>query len=394
MRVAINLEQLLLPAPGGIGRYAAQLIKRLPRLQPDAAPPEARDEYLAFCARHRADVVTAAFRRFDLDDIEPKVLPLPRTLLFNAWQRAGLLKLGRLHPDLQGLDVVHAPSIGIPPRGPHALVVTLHDATPLLFPDSFDSRALRFHRAGLNAVRRRADVIIAVSESARKDICTRSDIDPNRVRVVYNGVEPVHVPRELVEATLRREGLDDRPFVFWVGIVEERKNVGTLVRAFKQLVDEGELDHRLVLLDPSGWNGFSPADANDAVADAAALGDRLRLLGRVDEPTLNALYRGADVFAFPSLHEGFGLPILEAMIQGTPVVCSDTSAMPEIAGDAAVLAPPDDVASWTSALWQAISDGDLRAVLAQRGPKRAREFSWARTARRTQQIYAQAAHGA
>jgi glycosyltransferase involved in cell wall biosynthesis len=382
MRVALNLEQLLQPAPGGIGRYTAELARLLPTL-----PSTDADEItlVPFVARHRREDVEARLREFGLDGVDPVVLPLPRPLLYDAWH---LLRRPRLRRSrrLRYADVVHAPSVAVPPKSDAPLVVTAHDAAPLIYPETYPRRGRRFHTQGLAAAAKRADLVITVSESAAEELAAYTAIPPERMRVVPNGVDLEIAGDAQVEATRRELGLDDAPYVFWIGSLEPRKNVGTLVDAFVRWAMHTDLPHRLVLAGPAGWL----EDEASVLAPARRLGDRVRTLGRVGDPALSALYRGADLFAFPSHHEGFGIPVLEAMAQETPVIAADIPALREIASGAAVLRSPDDPDAWVAALDNLLHDEAELSRLGKAGRARAQGYSWTRCAEETRAIYLEA----
>ena len=236
-------------------------------------------------------------------------LGLPRPLLYDAWHVLGLPPLGLADRRHGGVDVVHAPSVAVPPRGRTPLVVTVHDVAPAQYPETFSRRGRRFHAQGLAAAARRADVVIAVSHAAADEIVAHSTIPDGRIRVIPNGVDMIEVTDAQRRRTIDRFGLGDAPYVLWVGSLEPRKGVGTLVAAMGRTGGSA----RLVLAGYPGWLSDGLIDPGDR----DALGDRLRQLGQVDEVDLWALYAGATVFALPSRHEGFGLPVLEAMSQGT-----------------------------------------------------------------------------
>jgi glycosyltransferase involved in cell wall biosynthesis len=382
MRVALNLEQLLQPAPGGIGRYTAELARLLPTL-----PSTDADEItlVPFVARHRREDIEARLREFGLAGVDPVVLPLPRPLLYDAWHLLRRPRLGRSRR-LRYADVVHAPSVAVPPKSDAPLVVTAHDAAPLIYPETYPRRGRRFHTQGLAAAAKHADLVITVSQSAAEELAMYTAIPPERMRVVPNGVDLEIAGDAQVEATRRELGLDDAPYVFWIGSLEPRKNVGLLVDAFVRWALHTDLPHRLVLAGPAGWL----EDEASVLAPARRLGDRVRTLGRVGDPALGALYRGADVFAFPSRHEGFGIPVLEAMAQGTPVVCSDIPVFREVGGDAARFVPVDDVAALADTIGALLGDTAERDALVARGLEHVQAFSWERCADATIAVYREA----
>jgi glycosyltransferase involved in cell wall biosynthesis len=383
MRVGLNVEQLLYRAPGGIGRYTAKLAGLLPLLFPD-------DTIVTFTAHHSEDETNQAYQRFGLDQVgvsPPLDLPLPRALLYQSWHMTGLPRLGWLSPALRGLDVIHAPSVAVPPSNQARLVVTIHDLAPLLFPETFPPRGRRFHVQGIRAAARRAALVITVSEAASAEILEHTPIPAERLRVVPNGVDLLQADEDTVAETLARRGLSRVPYVLWVGSLEPRKNVGMLVAAFSRLLAaEPDLPHRLVLAGPLGWlhDRLLPA------GDQEVLGDRLQRLGRVSETELRALYAGAELFAFPSRHEGFGLPVLEAMAQGTPVLCADIPALVEVSGGAARLVKGDEIDAWVAALGELLRDPTARATLGRAGRQRAAHFDWERSVRATRAVYEEA----
>jgi glycosyltransferase involved in cell wall biosynthesis len=379
MRVALNLEQLLQPAPGGIGRYTAELARLLPTL-----PARNADTVtvVPFVARHRRAHIEARLREFGLEDLDPVALRLPRPLLYDAWH---LLRRPRLERSrrLRDVDVVHAPSVAVPPKERVPLVVTAHDAAPLIFPETYPRRGRRFHEQGLAAAADRADIVITVSHASADELVAHTAIERDRIRVVPNGVDLELAGDDEVAEIRRRFDLGDKPYVFWIGSLEPRKNVGLLVDAFAQWAARTDLPHQLVLAGPAGWL----EDESAVLRPARPLGDRVRTLGRVGDPALRALYRGADVFAFPSRHEGFGIPVVEAMAQETPVLAADIPALREVAAGAAVLRSPDDTDAWVAALDNLFHDADERARLGAAGRRRAQHYSWARCADETRAVY-------
>jgi glycosyltransferase involved in cell wall biosynthesis len=384
VRVAVNVEQLLYQPPGGIGRYTAKLVTLLPRLFTD-------DVVVPFTAWHRGGAIDQAWRAVAADGDAPPArpvrIPFPRPILYEGWNTFGLPPLAWSSPRLGGVDVVHAPSVAVPPTGRVPLVVTIHDIAPALYPETFPWHGRWFHARGLAAAARRADLVIAVSEAARAEILAHSTISGDRLRVVHNGVDHRAASAGEIKATLARHQLGGAPYVLWVGTREPRKNVATLVTAFDRLDRAGgAAGHSLVLAGPAGWL----ADDLVPAAVRGRLGERLRLLGHLDAAELRALYAGATVFALPSRHEGFGLPVLEAMAQATAVVCSDIDALREVAGGAARLVAPDDVDGWAQALQDLLADDDARAALAGAGRARAAVFSWDRTVAETREVYSEA----
>jgi glycosyltransferase involved in cell wall biosynthesis len=238
----------------------------------------------------------------------------------------------------------------------------------------------------------RADVLLADSESTRRDLIELLRVPEDRVFVVYAGVEARFRPEPDPDDAARRQRYAlERPYILSVGTLQPRKNYRRLIQAFHRLAQEYGVSHDLVIAGGKGWL----YDDVYATIDALRLEGRVRVLGFVDDDDLPALYRGADAFAFPSLYEGFGIPVLEAMGCGTPVVTSNVSSLPEVAGDAALQVPPDDVDALADALWRSISDTALRQVHRTRGFEQVARFTWRRAAEDLLGVYARIAptHG-
>jgi glycosyltransferase involved in cell wall biosynthesis len=384
MRVAFNVEQLVQQPPGGIGRYTAELARLLPVGDAsDADDPGV--ELVAFTARHGRAAVARALESFGLtgtDGLDPVRLALPRPLLYDSWNVLAFPPLGVLHPALREVDLVHAPSLAVPPRGDTPLVVTVHDAAPILFPETYPLRGRWFHERGFAAAARRADVVIALTQASALEISEHTSVPADRIRIVPHGVEQEMMDDDDVAEACHAIGIGDVPYVLWVGTLEPRKGLPTLVDAFGAVVESG-LPHRLVVVGSHGW-----LDTADAVAvQARTLGERICSTGPVSDHTLRALYRGADLFAFPSLHEGFGLPVLEAMAQGTAVVCSDLPVLREVGEEAVGYAAPGDVTAWKDVLVPLLRDDAGRTALAHAGRARAEGFTWERCAARTRAVY-------
>lgn len=379
MRAALNFEQLLSPSPGGVGRYTARLALHLAALGV---------EVLGAVARHPHGEVEQAWTRAGLSPSVglPEVMALPRPLLYDAWH---LLEW----PPLAGsaaADVVHAPSLAVPPKRGKPMVVSVHDAAPWLFPEAFGRRGRWFHAMGARAAARRADVVLTGSHAAAEEVVGNMGLDAARIRVVPYGVDEFVAPAEgAVHEVLGRCGLLGAPYVLWVGSLEPRKGVGTLVAAMARLQGgRGEGDKAAPHLVMAGYRGWQNEQLLPAT-ERAALGERLHQLGRVSEEELQVLYANATAFAFPSLHEGFGLPVLEAMAAGVPVLASDIPPLREVAGGAALLVPPGRPQEWAEALASVLSEptGPEVAARVQAGRQRATEHSWVATAEATLSVY-------
>ena len=252
--------------------------------------------------------------------------------------------------------------------------MTVHDLAFLHEPSHFTPRGLRFFKRGMQLALAEADAIVCPSEATRAD-AIEAGFDAARTRVIPLGVDIPTAAAGAIESVRKKHGLY-RPYVLWIGTIEPRKNLPRLIEAFRKL--DTEID--LALVGPEGWN-------EDLQGLIKGLEGRVRVPGFVPHSELGALYAGAEVFCFPSLLEGFGFPVLEAMTQGTPVVTSAGTSTEEIAGDAGVLVDPLDVGSIAEGLRSVLEDGALAARLGEAGRARAATYTWARTAELLVDVY-------
>jgi glycosyltransferase involved in cell wall biosynthesis len=360
VRVAFHVDQLWFAAPGGIGTYVSHLARDLPLTAPD-------DELVPYSAswagRTTPDGVPAETRSVGM--------PIRALYPMWAWSRRPCL------PQRFGtLDVIHAtnPAAIAPARTGQALVVTIHDLAFERFPELYPPRWLRLYRRGLEIVGREAHAVLTPSRDAAEAIAAHG-VERERIHVT-----PLAADRPV--GTTPSPAPYDSPYVLFVGTLEPRKNLPRLVRAFRHAVGEASLPHRLVLAGATGWQ--QDALANELAADGDG---RVHLPGRVGARELEALYRGADAVVYPSLYEGFGLPVLEALAYGRPTLSSSISSIPEVAGDAALLVDPENDDAIATGLVRILTDEPLRAELMQKGPARAASFSWTATARATLDAY-------
>jgi glycosyltransferase involved in cell wall biosynthesis len=299
-----------------------------------------------------------------------------------AWEQTGMAATIAA----QRLDVFHGPISVVPVAMLVPSVVTVHDLAFLKFPDQIPAKRRNWLIAGTRASARKAAKIITVSGSTRTDLLEWLNIPEDKVQAIPLAISP-HVKR--VSGTsldvFRMKWNVDHPFILAVGTLEPRKNLPTLLRAFAKIKDD--IPHQLVLVGPEGWL----TGELKATLDELALGDRVRLTGFVSDEELGGWYSAADLFAFPSYYEGFGLPSIEAMHCGAPVLASNTSSFPEVVGDAGVLIPPTDIDTWAEAMRDLLRDEARRDNLREKGLVRAEAFSWRRTAQETYDIYASVA---
>lgn len=294
------------------------------------------------------------------------------------------------------LDLLHAPDFTLPPTRARTLL-TIHDLSFLILPQAFTPNFHRFLSRMVPRSLRRADHVLADSEATRRDLERLLRVDAQRVTVVYPGVSAAFrpLPPEACEPVRRHFGLPDTFFLF-VSTISPRKNLVRLLEAFARVIDQGHWSSGtaaqpawpagIPILVIAGQRGWLYEEVFAAI-EQLRLGDRVRVLDYVDDKDLPALYNLACASVYPSLYEGFGLPPLEALACGTPVVTADNSSLPEVVGDAAVLVDAESIDSIASGLMQVLADTSLRARLRAAGPERARTFTWDRAAQRLLQCY-------
>lgn len=278
--------------------------------------------------------------------------------------------------------LLHATMNVAPWWTPCPVVVTIHDLAYLRYPEVHPLGRRLYLSALTRITVRRARAIVAVSRFTRDEIVRFFRVPPQRIRVIYEGYDPAFrpLPAAEVEAFRKQHNLPER-YLLYVGNLEPRKNLPTLVRAFARIAAEHDLV--LVLAGPPGW-GYTGLFR---LVEALGLEGRVRFPGFVPAEELPLWYNAAVAFVYPSRYEGFGLPPLEAMACGTPVVVSSASSLPEVVGEAAVQVDPDDVDSLAGALLELLTRHELRETYRERGPERARRFSWSRAARETLFLY-------
>lgn len=298
-----------------------------------------------------------------------------RTLVRDLWwHQAGVERTARR----VGADVLHLPAAVGPVRGRLPTVVTIHDLSVLHGPQDFRPWFRNYARVVIPRLARRAARVITVSETTRRDVMEHLGLPEERVVAVPNGVDG-----SWRQATSRRDDLPPR-YVLSVGTLEPRKNLVRLFEAVR-LLGERPATRDIVLIHAGGYGWL--ADDIVRAAHSPALRGRVRLLGYVTQEDITSLYGQARLLAYPSLFEGFGLPVLEAMACGCPVVTSDRSSLPEVAGDAAILVDPESVDAIAEGIRRVWEDDALAADFRARGLERARLFSWERTARLTADVY-------
>jgi glycosyltransferase involved in cell wall biosynthesis len=351
----------------GIGTYIRNLLRQLSRLDHDTeyvllGRPEDLTDLKGLGENFRAVPETAGNYSLAEQVRVPLALKRERVTLF------------------------HAPHYVLPPLVPCKSVVTIHDCIHLMFPQYLPNRfALTYARRSIALAARRATRVMTVSETSKRDIMRFFGTPSEKIDVIHNayderfGTEPSEEEISRVRERYQLEG----DFILYAGNVRPHKNLERVIEAFHIVRSQG-LDHvKLVMI----GDDISKYAALRRAVHRHQLHKYVRFLGYVPEVTLAAMYRLAGVFVFPSLYEGFGLPPLEAMASGTPVVTSNVSSLPEVTGDAAVLVDPYDPSAIADGIARVLSDGEFSASLRSRGLARARQFSWETSVRRVLEIY-------
>lgn len=365
MRIGID-ARLTYYTNAGISQYTLRLIQGLAQI-------DQKDEFLIL--RDRRDPLTITdnhnFRRINLWT--------PSHHRFEQW---GL----RFELPSLGLDLLHSPDFIPPFRRNFRSAITIHDLAFLLYPHFLTQDSARYYGQIDQAVKR-ADHIIAVSESTKQDTIRLLGVPESKISVIYEAANPVYRPmdRDQARAYVKRTfGLEE--YLLFVSTVEPRKNLPTLLHAYRALRDQYKVRTALAVVGREGWL----SQGTFVLVEKLGLKEAVRFLGRVPLEDLVRLYNGAQALVHPSFYEGFGLPPLEAMLCGIPVICSNVSALPEVVGDAALLVAPAEIAEWTVAMSRVLNDEELRAEMEAKGYRRAQCFSVEKTARQTLEVYKRA----
>jgi glycosyltransferase involved in cell wall biosynthesis len=369
MQVAFFADLLYYRIAAGTTRYAGELVRHLsmvPRID------------LRLFSLYPQDVIDRVARDRGYPPAASLREAIPRPLRYLLWHTLG--RSGPAAAVLDTADVVHTPVLLVPPRRSRPLVVSVLDLSFLLYPQFHGRWSRTTARMGLRRAVREADALIAISAHTADDLVRFTGVDRRHVHVIPLAVDsrfaPIHDPSVPV-----RYGIDSR-YLLYLGTLEPRKNLKVLLHAFARLEWPGV---KLVLAGAKGWIFQEIFET----VERLGLTSRVVFPGFVADADLPALLNGAEVFVYPSEYEGFGLPVLEAMSCGTPVVTTNVSSLPEVAGEAALLVPPRDAEALHDALRRLLSEPALREEMRGKGLERAARFSWTRTAQETADVYCQ-----
>ncbi len=315
-----------------------------------------------------------------------RAIPIPQRLITLWWQQ---FRFPSLEKVVGECDIYQVSEICMQPAEKARTVAMIHDLTALLFPEQHKWANVFVNRHRLKGIKKYADAVLTNSEVTKRDIVEHLQIDPVLVHVTHLGADERFRPMDelVVEPILQKYGIgrsgDGQPYILFVGTLEPRKNIPSLVEAFNLLKSRHGIPHQLVLVGGKGWL------THDIFASihASPYEPQIIRVGYAADEDLPALYNGADLFAYPSFYEGFGLPVLEAMKCGAPVVTSNTSSMPEVGGEATLYADPYDLEDLVNKIYSVINNTELRQNLSYKGLVRAREFNWQKCAHETLAVY-------
>lgn len=371
MRIGLDGFPLLMPLTG-VGHYTFELARALALLAPS-------DQFELVAPSPFPDSIIENIRLNCPDNLRA-VNAEPSSIRRRRWWAVGL----PLYLRKASLDLFHGTNYEVPLWSKRRSVLTIHDLSNLLHADTHKADLARRARQRLPVMARSASMIITATECVRREISEHLRVKADRVRVTpfapRSGFQAM--PAAQANQTKQRLGIEDE-FILFVGTVEPRKNLLTLVRAFEQVPRQTSRRPQLVVVGAEGWL----MDELFAFIKESSISDRLRLTGYLDDDDLRALYSSCTVFVYPSIYEGFGLPPLEAMACGAPVIASNIATFQETLGSAAQLIEPNDVEALARSIVEILDDEDRRRALSRRGLEQAAKFSWERTAQLTLEVY-------
>jgi glycosyltransferase involved in cell wall biosynthesis len=364
MKIGIEAERANLPHPTGVERYAAELIKNFARM-------DSENEYVLYFRTKPQQWFYDLPKNFSI-----KVMPFPKywTQIRISWEMF-------LHP----VDVLFIPASALPIYHPKNSVATVHDVAWRMFPGAFTKVMRRYLEWSTSMAVRSAAKIIAVSEATKVDLKKFYGIEPEKVAVTHLGLNPNFRPMtyEEVQPVLDKYGLVYRKYVLFLGTMQPRKNIIRLVDAYTKLKIENHIEEKLAIFGGKGWL-WEPI--LEKITTAGKDGS-VKYFNYADEKDLPYLYAGASLLTLPALYEGFGLPPLEAMASGVPVVVSNISSLPEVVGEAGRLVDPNSVDSIASGLLEVLTNSSLREDMIKKGIDISKNFTWEQTARKTLDVF-------
>jgi len=381
MKIAINVTPLNVPKRTGIQNYFFNLCKYLPLV-------DKKNEYIFYAHSYRhyksLKFTIGEFALNNFKNTLVKISRIPAPILSLMWERANILSAEYL---IGPVDIFHTSEKLNPPLKNAKLIMTIFDITPIKFEAYHKECTIKSYANNLPKVLRKVDMVIAISQCTKNDILEYfgNIISEDRIRVVPLAADEQY--RQINDENLINEIKTTykiyKPYILFVGTLEPRKNITNLIRAYNILPASLKRNYHLVICGKKGWY----YDEIFETIKELKLEDKVIFTGYVPDDTIPLLMNGAEVFVYPSFYEGFGLPPLEAMSCGTPVISSNISSIPEVVGDAGILINPKDIEELSDAITRTLNNGDLKRQLISRGLQQAKKFSWEKTAKETLEVY-------
>jgi len=374
IRIGIDISRTIEEAMG-VGYYAKNLVHALAKV-------DSENDYLLYGIFY--DCYPRGWKRAAIPKSHNFRLHQKNSLSWlvrKRWENGGRYK----EKLLGGIDILHSTAYTMPPVSKTKVVVTIHDLSCFVYPQYHTEANYQFVTRNVHQAARRASFIIADSENTKREIMRFLHVPEEKIEVIYLAAEEGFDEKRSAEsiAQIRNKYRIEKPYFFAVGSIEPRKNLASALIAFKALVEIRKIDYQFVIAGGKGWENESFYQ----LLKKLKIDDYLVFAGYIPEEDLPALYQGAEVFVYPSFYEGFGLPVLEAMSSGTPVVTSNTSSLPEVAGDAALLVNPAEIFDLYEAMEALVTSPSLREELRGKGLEQSKKFTWEKTACQTLEIY-------
>lgn len=381
MKIGIDARKILNPEKGeaaGIGHYTYHLIRHLLDL-------DKVNEYVLFFDYRLAE---RRLKKFRQKNVRIKYLPFHHYKRYLGLVYSRLLVTATLARE--NLDVFHFPAGNIPAKYTGKKVLTVHDLAVWKHPDLFARVERRQARSLSSSALKNVEKIIVVSEATAEDLKVIFKVGPQKIKVIYNGIDKRFfiAPKSSQIKEKRLKYKIKKDYILYLGQLEPRKNLTRLIQGFSELKKRYlEENFQLVIAGKSGWL----AKEIRHIATETKYSEDIIFTGYIEPDDLTSIFGGAKLFVFPSIYEGFGLPVMEAMASQVPVVLSDTPALKEVAGIAAVFVNPYNISGLAEAMWRVLSNDSLRKALIEKGLKRAEEFSWKKCAQETLKVYEEVA---
>jgi len=375
MRIGVNALFLIPGKVGGTETYLHNLLRNLAMI-------DRENEYIIFTNKENSGIFEISQGNFKEALCPIKATFRPARIF---WEQFIL----PLQVSKYNIDVLYSAGYTAPVIIPCSSVVTIHDMNYFYYPEDFSRLSALFLKVLVPIAAKRVDKIITVSNNSKKDIVKILKVPESKVCVTYEAGKIVSLPEEKVRGKkLEKDYRNDKKFILTVSASHPHKNLPRLVEAYNILYKKYQIKHQLIMV---GIKGRAHHLLTKSIKKLS-LGERVKFIGWVSREDLSLLYLNADLFVFPSLFEGFGLPILEAMSCGVPVITSNYGAMAEVAGEAALLVDPYNIDEIAEAMYKVLTDKNLRENLIKKGLERAKQFSWEKTAKETLKIYKEVAH--